>query len=158
MKTTKIALVIALVAQTVTFSLAAAPDAMNKDIGLFQGEWTMVSGAADGVPIPDYVFNQIRQVFTGAQMTGTISGTMYWKVNFAIDPSKSPKTIDYEIIGGPAAGAKQLGIYELNDDTCKLCVGKLNGERPKDFDAGPGTGNTTSTWKRVKSAAPIKGT
>ena len=156
MKTTKIALVIALAAQTVTSSLAAGPDAMNKDIGLFQGEWTMVSGAADGVP--DYMFNQIRQVFTGAQMTGTISGTMYWKVKFVIDPSKSPKTIDYEIIGGPAAGAKQLGIYELNDDTCKLCVGKLNGERPKDFDARPGTGHTASTWKRVKSAAPTKGT
>ena len=158
MKTTKIALVIALVAQTVTSSPAAAPDAMNKDIGQFQGEWTMVSGAADGVPIPDYVFNQIRQVFTGAQMTGTISGTMYWKVKFAIDPSKSPKTIDYEITGGPAVGAKQLGIYELNDDTCKLCVGKLNGGRPKNFDATRGTGNTASTWKRVKSAPSAKGT
>ena len=157
MKTTKIALIIALAAQIVTSSLAADLDATKKDIGLFQGEWTMVSGAADGVPIPDYMFNQIRQVFTGAQMTGTISGTMYWKVKFAIDPSKSPKTIDYEIIGGPAAGAKQLGIYELNDDTCKLCVGKLNGERPKNFDARPGTGHTASTWKRVKSAAPTKG-
>jgi uncharacterized protein (TIGR03067 family) len=158
MKTTKIALVIALAAQTFTSSLAAAPDAMKKDIGGFQGEWTMVSGATDGVPIPNYMFNQIRQVFTGDQMTGTISGTMYWKVKFAIDPSKSPKTIDYEIIGGPAKGAKQLGIYELNDDTCKLCVGKLNGERPKNFDATPGTGNTASTWKRAKSAAPTKGT
>ena len=157
MKTTKIALVIALVAQTVTSSPAAAPDAMNKDIGQFQGEWTMVSGAADGVPIPDYMFNQIRQVFSGAQMTGTISGTMYWKVNFAIDPSKSPKTIDYEITGGPAAGAKQFGIYEFNDDTCKLCVGKLNGERPKNFDARTGSGNTASTWKRVKSATSTKG-
>ena len=158
MKTTKIALVIALAAQTFTSSLAAAPDAMKKDIGRFQGEWTMVSGAADGVPIPDYMFNQIRQVFSGAQMTGTISGTMYWKVKFAVDPSKNPKTIDYEITGGPAAGAKQFGIYELNDDTCKLCVGKLNGARPKNFDAARGTGNTASTWKLVKSAPPIKGT
>ena len=158
MKTTKIALVIALVAQTVTSSPAAAPDAMNKDIGQFQGEWTMVSGAADGVPIPDYMFNQIRQVFTGAQMTGTISGTMYWKVKFAVDPSKNPKTIDYEITGGSAVGAKQFGIYEFNDDTCKLCVGKLNGARPKNFDAARGTGNTASTWKLVKSAPPIKGT
>jgi uncharacterized protein (TIGR03067 family) len=158
MKTTKIALVIALAAQTVTSTLAADPDAIKKDIGRFQGEWTMVSGAADGVPIPDYMFSQIRQVFREEQMTGTISGTMYWKVKFAIDPSKSPKTIDYQIIGGPAAGTKQLGIYELNEDTCKLCVGKLNGERPKTFDARSGTGNTASTWKRVQSVAPTKGT
>ena len=127
---------------------------MNKDIARFQGEWTMMSGVADGAPIPDYLLKQIVQVFKEDLMTGTMSGTMYWKVKFAIDPSKSPKTIDYAIIGGPAAGAKQLGIYEIDGGTCKLCLGKLNGGRPKSFDATPGSGDTASTWKRVKPVAP----
>jgi len=143
--------------QTGSCALAADSDAVDKDTTLFQGEWAMVSGVAEGAPIPDAACKQIRQVFKGDQMTGTISGTMYWKLKFVIDPSKSPKTIDYAITGGPAAGSRQMGIYEIDGDTCKLCVGKLNGGRPKSFDAGPHSGDTASTWKRVKPVTPAKG-
>lgn len=74
MKRTKLIFFFAcLIVQTVSCALATDSDAVDKDTALFQGEWAMVSGVAEGVPIPDATCKQIRQVFKGDQMTGTVS-------------------------------------------------------------------------------------
>ena len=38
-----------------------------------------------------------------------------------MDATRSPKTIDITIIDGPNKGEIFKGIYELKDDTYKLC-------------------------------------
>jgi uncharacterized protein (TIGR03067 family) len=72
------------------------------------------------------------------------------KAKFSIDPSKKPKTIDYQVSDGPTKGQKHLGIYELSGDTLKSCFGAHGSEHPIDFTSKPGDRRTLFVWKREK--------
>ena len=74
---------------------------------------------------------------------------VYLKAKITIDPSKKPKTIDYDMSEGFSKGKKQLGIYELSGDTFKACFNSPGAERPKELKSGDGL--TFSEWKRKKS-------
>jgi len=127
--------------------------AVKKDLAALQGEWTMVSGSADGQPMPDEMRTQMKRVCKGDETTVTMGGQVFIKAKITLDPSKKPKTIDYEMTEGFTKGKKQLGIYELNGDTFKSCFAVSGAERPKDFTGKPGDQRTLSVWKREKSTA-----
>ena len=114
----------------------------------------MVSGAADGQPMPEETRKQMKRVCKGDQTTTTMGGQMFIKAKITLDPSKKPKTIDYQMTDGLTKGKKQLGIYEVDGDTFKSCFGKPGAERPTDFTSKPGDGRTLSVWKREKPSAP----
>ena len=142
-----------LVACTVLISavvLADDSDPVKKDLAGLQGEWSMVSGSADGQPMPEEMLKQMKRVCKGDEVTTTMAGQVYFKAKIAIDPSKKPKTIDYEMTEGFTKGKKQFGIYELDGDTFKSCFAAPDGERPKEFTSKPGDRHTLSVWKRQK--------
>jgi uncharacterized protein (TIGR03067 family) len=85
-----------------------------------------------------------------------MQGRMFLKAKIALDPSKKPKTIDYQMTDGFTKGKTQLGIYELEGDTFKACFSKPGDARPADFTSKPGDGRTSSIWKREKPAAPAE--
>jgi uncharacterized protein (TIGR03067 family) len=154
MKTIPIVSLIALTALTVARVCAEENEAVKRDLALLQGEWSMVSGSADGQPMPDEMRNQMKRVCKGDETTTTMGGQMFLKAKITIDPSKSPKTIDYEMTDGFTKGKKQLGIYEVDGDTFRSCFAKPGAERPTDFTSKPGDGRTLSVWKREKQPAP----
>ena len=119
-----IATAIAIVLAAISFTRAAETDAAKKDIAQLQGEWTMVSASADGQEMPAQMRQQMKRVCKGNVTTTTMSGQVYLKATFTVDPSKTPKTIDYRMTDGFAKGQKQLGIYEINGDTFKACFAK----------------------------------
>ena len=141
---------------TVMVSCAWAEDneAIKKDLALMQGEWSMVSGAADGQPMPDEMRQQMKRVCKGNEATTTMAGRVFIKAKITIDPSKQPKTIDYQMIDGFTKGQKQLGIYEVDRDTFKSCFAGPGAERPTDFTSKQGDRRTLSIWKRQKETAP----
>lgn len=157
MKAIQTALLIELVSLTISFGYAQENDAVKKDTAALQGEWSMVSGSADGQPMPAQMLNQMKRICKGNEVTTTMAGRTFFKAKITIDPSKTPKTIDYEMIEGFTKGKKQLGIYELDGDTFKSCFGKPDAERPTDFSSKPGDGRTVSVWKRERAAAPSQG-
>src|SRR5258706_4659115 len=140
----------------VAISLASAEDndAVKKDLAALQGEWTMISGSADGQPMPAEMLKQMKRVCKGDETTTTMNGQIYLKAKITIDPSKKPKTIDYQMLEGFTKGKTQLGIYEVEGDTFKACFAKPGDERPTDFTSQPDDGRTLSVWKRDKPAAP----
>jgi uncharacterized protein (TIGR03067 family) len=129
---------------------AEKPDA-KEDLSALQGEWSMVSGLADGQPMPDPMRKQMKRICKGDETTTMMGDRVYFKAKFTLDPSKTPKTIDYEMTEGFTKGKKQLGIYEVNGDTFKSCFAAAGAERPKDFSSQPGDQRTFSIWKREKS-------
>lgn len=133
-------------------SLAAAENdaAIKKDLDHLQGEWSMVSGTADGQSMPEEIRKQMKRVCKGDEITVTTGGQMFLKAKVTIDPSQKPKTIDYEMTDGFTKGKKQLGIYELDGDTFKSCFGAPGAERPSDFTSKAGDRRTASVWKREK--------
>jgi uncharacterized protein (TIGR03067 family) len=142
---------VGLVTLMVLSAWGADEAAVKKDMALLQGEWTMVSGSADGEAMPPQMLKEMKRVCKGDEATTTMSGQIYFKAKISIDPTKNPKTIDYDMNDGFTKGQKQLGIYEVEGDTFKACFGKPGAERPSDFKAGDG--RTVSVWTREKAAA-----
>jgi len=154
MRTIRIALIIGIAAVTVSSAGAQENEAVNKDLAQLQGEWSMVSGSADGQPMPDLLLKQMKRVCKGDEAAVTMAGQIYIKAKVTIDPSKKPKTIDYQMTDGFTKGKKQLGIYEVVGESFKSCFGKPGAERPTDFTSKPGDGRTLSVWKCEKPATP----
>src|SRR5581483_4019740 len=109
-------------------------DAAKEELKKLEGTWLLVSAEEDGQKMPDNGV-KIKAVVKGDKLTlhfgeQTLEGTI------SVDPSKKPKEIDTVTT---ADKKKSLGIYDLDGDTLKICVGKS--ERPKEFDAKKGSGN-----------------
>src|SRR3954467_3466502 len=156
MKLFQTALVIGVVTTTVVSAWAQDPESIKKDLARMQGEWSMVSGSADGQSMQDGLRKEMKRVCNANETTTTMGDQMFMKAKFTIDPSKKPKTIDYEMIDGFTKGKKQLGIYEVDGDTFKSCFARPGEKRPSDFTSEPGQGRTLSVWKRKKEPAPAR--
>lgn len=153
MKKFQVPLLIAFLSAAISLATAGDNDAAKPETAQLQGEWKMVSGSADGQPMPEAMLSQMKRVCTNDEVTVTMAGQTYIKAKFTVDPTKQPKTIDYQMTGGFTEGKKQLGIYEMDGDTFKSCFGKPGAERPTDFTSKPGDGRTLSVWKSVRPAA-----
>ncbi len=154
MKIIQVAYVIGLAVMTISSSWADESEAVKNDMTQLHGEWSMLSGSADGQPMPAEMRKQMKRICKGNETITMMAGQIYFKANIQIDPSQKPKTIDYQMTEGPTKGKKQLGIYEVAGDTFKACFAKPGAERPTDFSSIPGDGHTLSVWKREKKAAP----
>ena len=154
MKTTRIAWLLGLTMIAVTATGAEENAATRKDLAALQGEWSMVSGSADGQSMPPEMVKQMKRVCKGDESTTTMGGQVFMKATITIDPTKKPKTIDYQMTEGFTKGKKQLGIYELDGDTFKSCFSAAGAERPTDFTSKPGDGRTLSVWRREKPTTP----
>src|SRR3954468_23823996 len=108
MKTIKIRLLTILIAMIISSAWTEESDAIKKDMARLQGEWSMVSGLADGQAMPPEMAKQMKRVCKGDVTTTKMGEEVFMKAKFAIDPSKTPKTIDYQMIDGLTKGKKQL--------------------------------------------------
>jgi uncharacterized protein (TIGR03067 family) len=72
-----------------------------------------------------------------------------------IDPTMKPRTIDVTPTEGSGQGDHWLGIYELGDNTRKLCFVSSDHPRPTDFTSTPGSERILVTFER-DSADAIK--
>jgi uncharacterized protein (TIGR03067 family) len=125
-------------------------DAAKTDKAQLQGEWTMVSGERDGQKFPAEFLQNSKRVASNDVTTVTIQGQLFMKATFTLDPATSPKKIDYAVTGGPYAGNRQLGIYQLDGDTVKYCFTVPGKERPAEFSTKPDDGRTLTVWKKEK--------
>lgn len=140
--------VIAFATTAIALVRAADDGAIKKDLAQLQGEWTMISGSADGQPMPEEMRKEMKRLCKGEEITVMMAERVFLKAKITIDPTKKPKTIDYDMTEGFSKGKKQLGIYELHGDTFKACFNSPGAERPTEFKAGAGF--TLSEWKRQK--------
>ena len=143
-----------LAAMWITPAWADDNPASKTDTTRLQGDWSMVSGSADGYAMPDAMRATAKRVCAGNETTVTVGGQILLKAKFTLDASRKPKTIDYEMTGGTTKGKTQLGIYELDGDTVKFCFAAPGSARPIEFTSKPGDQRTLSVWKREKQAAP----
>jgi uncharacterized protein (TIGR03067 family) len=154
MRTLRNAFVIVLAMASFTRGLAAENQAVKKDLAALQGEWAMVSGSADGQQMPEEMRKQMKRVCKGNETTTTMGEQVFLKAKFVIDPSKKPKSIDYQMTDGATKGKTQLGIYEVDGDTFRACFSAPDDPRPTDFTTKPGDGRRSSTWKHQKQPGP----
>ena len=154
MKTIRNTLLICLAAFVVSHAWADDAEAVKKELSLMQGEWSMVSGSVDGQPMPAELLKQMKRVCKGDEATTTMGTMVYLKARITVDPSKQPKSIDYQMTEGVTKGKTQLGIYELDGDTFKSCFSAPGDQRPTEFTTQSGDHRTLTVWKRVQQATP----
>ena len=148
MKALRNTILIGLTALAISPTWAGDNEAVKQDQARLQGEWTMVAGERDGQAFPVDFMKDSRRVAKGDETTVMLQGQLFLRAKFTLDPSRSPKTIDYSVTGGPYAGKTQLGIYELDGDKVKFCFSTPGKERPTDFTTKLNDGRTLSKWKR----------
>jgi uncharacterized protein (TIGR03067 family) len=101
MKTTRSILAFVLAVAASAIGSSQENRAVVRDLLRLQGEWSLVSGTADGYPIPDSMLSSSKRVCKGDEIIATVGGRLVMKAKITIDPAKSPKTIDYQVIDGP---------------------------------------------------------
>jgi uncharacterized protein (TIGR03067 family) len=79
--------------------------------------------------------------------------------NFTIDIEEKPYKIDIEFIEGPEAGNSSYGIFELDGNAFKICLGLVGSDRPSSFATTPGSGHALEDLRRVLKTRPegVKG-
>jgi uncharacterized protein (TIGR03067 family) len=145
------ALLSGLAACVLSQAWAQDSEATKKEMAQLQGEWSMVSGSTDGQPIPDEIRKQMKRVCKGDKATTTMGAQVILRATITLDPSKQPKTINYQMTAGFTKGKTQLGIYELDGDTFRSCFSAPGDARPTDFTTQPGDHRTLTVWKREKA-------
>ena len=138
------------IAVLVVIAPVTAQEVAKKEMAQLEGEWSMVSGEANGFSLPRDTIKSGKRVAKDGETTITFGGQVYFKAKFSIDPTKKPRTIDYKMTEGPTKGKTHLGIYELDGDTVKFCFAAPGKDRPSDFTAKEGSQRTLSVWKREK--------
>ncbi|AGA29086.1 TIGR03067 domain-containing protein [Singulisphaera acidiphila] len=68
---------------------------------------------------------------------------------FRLDPSRRPRTFDLIIAEGDDVVTYPVGIYELTDDTFRLCFAFPSQVRPTSFETFPGSGRTLFIYRRI---------
>ncbi len=122
----------------VALSALAASPALGQDAADgIKGIWAVQSLSFDGVKVPDDpTAGPQLTAFDGAQYVQRKGQTITEEGSYEIDPSKSPRTIDFLIKKGGDAGKRQLGIYEVEGNTLRVCMAEPGSKkRPRTFEA-----------------------
>jgi uncharacterized protein (TIGR03067 family) len=126
-------------------------EATKKDRKRMEGTWRATALIVNGETFTQENANALT-VVNGADGTWIIRdrGTEKSKGTSTIDPTENPKTIDITPSVGDDKGITYLGIYELGENTRKVCVAPPGKARPKDFTSTAGSGHILVTFERVK--------
>ena len=123
--------------------------AIQEEVGRFEGSWRFDSMEAEGKAVPVDGFKGIRLVLKGDRFTMVEPNATY-RGTYRVDPTSRPKTIDVMFTEGPEKGKSSCGIYELDGDTYKVCIGLTGKPRPTEFASKPGSGHVLEVLKRDK--------
>ena len=121
----------------------------DKRLAEFQGEWSMVSGIMNGQAMDQSAVQWVRRITTGNEIAVCAGPQTLMRMTFTIDPSTSPKAIDYVNTAGSNKGKSQLGIYQFDGDQLTVCVSSPGAVRPTAFTSEKGAGHTLTVWKRI---------
>jgi uncharacterized protein (TIGR03067 family) len=130
--------------------LAADDDAAKKEYAAFTGTWRFVSIEAEGQRLQEKHFQHSRLIIEGGHFT-IQQGKVTYKGTFKVDLTNKPKQIDVTFADGPDRGKTARGIYELDGDTYKVCIGYVGKGRPTAFESKPGSGHVLEVLKREKA-------
>jgi uncharacterized protein (TIGR03067 family) len=124
-------------------------DVIQEEMAKLEGTYSCVAteqGSEKGDPEQ---LKKLKLVVKDKKWTVYINDRVSTSATFTIDPTKKPKTIDLMGTMGGDKGKKYLGIYELNGNELKLCIGDTK-TRPKMFEAKKGYERQFELWTRAK--------
>lgn len=152
-------LVVALAMALVQAASAVPPDApTTEDSGelsqseaelvRYAGTWRVVSIEANGETNSDDNRTILVENRPDGSWALTVDGREIASGTNKLDPLAVPKEIDIEITAGDGSGTILRGIYDIGDDSRRLCFRGGNGWRPREFSATAGSDSVLVVFER----------
>ncbi len=123
-------------------------DEVKKEQDKFKGTWIVESAEHKGQASEEGKGDEVT--FDGDQVTIKRANGEERKGTIKIDPTKKPKTIDFTPSDGDNKDKIHPGIYELKDDTLKVCFSQPDNERPTAFSTKADSEEMLYVFKRKK--------
>jgi uncharacterized protein (TIGR03067 family) len=133
----------------VVLTQPAFGDDVKEDSKLIEGTWVPITAELAGMKLPAEAIKTWRLDLKNGKYTfknGAEADQGTWK----IDAAKKLKTIDIKGTEGPNKDKTILTIYELTDDTLKVCYDLSGKEYPTEFKTKAGSQLFLVTYKRDK--------
>ncbi len=135
--------------------IASADDsnegAIKKDRQLIEGIWRIVGLEVNGNKVADADARKLT-VVNGSDGTWSLrsEGKEVSRGTTNVDPTKKTRTIDIRPTDGGGKDNLYLGIYELGENTRRLCFAPPGKARPADFTSNSGNEQILVTFERDK--------
>ncbi|MFO1045332.1 MAG: TIGR03067 domain-containing protein [Planctomycetaceae bacterium] len=128
----------------------ADDEAVKKDRKRIEGTWKVVSFTINGNASTGDIGKIIVVNGADGSWNLTVNDQELGQGATTINPSKKPKEIDITPTTGDDKGKVYPGIYEVADDTRKLCFAPTGKPRPTEFTSVAGTDHVLVMFERVK--------
>src|SRR5262245_19649122 len=122
-------------------------ETVSNDLDRLQGSWTVTTLEVDGQKMSRDMFGNAQVRVKGGRFVSTGMGVEY-EGTIEVDPLTRPRKLTLKFDAGPEKGNSNLAIYELKDDTWKLCIATRGDVRPTRFATKPGSGFALETLVR----------
>jgi uncharacterized protein (TIGR03067 family) len=121
----------------------------KKDNKKLQGTWLPSEAELAGTKLPEETLKTMKLAVKDDKYTVTV-GENKDEGTVKIDATKTPKTMDITGTAGPNKGKTILAIYELKDDTLRVCYQLQGKKRPTEFKSTANSGLFLVTYEREK--------
>ena len=125
---------------------AILADEPQGDLAKLQGTWSSKVGSNKEIQAKMTVKGSAIEI----NLTRPDNQQITLKAEMKLDEKASPKAADWVKVIAP--GGQELPsiklIYKLEGDTLTICMAAAERERPRNFEAAKGSGNTLMTFKR----------
>jgi uncharacterized protein (TIGR03067 family) len=127
----------------------AKSEAIQRDRSQIKGTWRVVALVVNGNPAREQDARKLM-VVNGSDGTWSLfsEGVEIGGGTSTFDPTRKPKTIDFTSTRGESNGNKYLGIYELGEQTRKMCFAPHGKPRPTEFSSSPANEHICLTFER----------
>ncbi len=115
------------------------------------GTWTPSAAELDGEKLPKQVLGTIKLVIEDDKYTATV-GEQVDEGTVTLDVESEPAGMEIKGTKGPNLGKTIPAIYELKEDTLKVCYNLEGKKRPKEFKTTAGSKYYLVTYKRKKTS------
>ena len=141
------------VARQSGFASWAALSRHVEHLRALEGEWHFDNQHLDGVVMPARALAGARLLIDGDRFRMESPEATY-EGRLTIDVVVSPPHITIDFVEGPEAGNQSYGIYELDGNRLKLCLGLAGASRPNVFAARTGSGHVLQHLRRTSARRP----
>jgi uncharacterized protein (TIGR03067 family) len=124
-------------------------DLVKKDKDGIQGTWKLIGLEADGQQAPAEIVATLKLVFKEDMLAFTPGEPGFTNYKFKLDPTTKPASITLIHAHGTHQGEAEMGIYLLDGDHLKICVGAA-GKVPKEFTTRAKSGQGMYSLERMK--------
>jgi uncharacterized protein (TIGR03067 family) len=114
------------------------------------GAWEFVSQIRDGKEVEPLKEGKPISTIHGESFVVRVGDKMLGRATIKVDPTRTPKTIDFMPLEGPNKGKTAHGIYEVKPDELRICYAQPGRDRPTEFASKEGSHVSLRVYKRLK--------